>query len=219
MKVLVACECSGVVRQAFRDLGHDAYSVDVKPAEDASPFHIQDSIFHVLADAPWRWDLMIAHPECRRLCNSGVRWLTGDPPRGKTNAEMWDEFDRAVEFYTALRAAPIDRKAIENSIFHRYARERIAPGKRQIVQPWWFGDQLFKGTQFELINLPPLMATNKLVPPKPGTEEHKKWSAVHRASPGPDRSANRARFNRGMAMAMAAQWGGDVRAKTIQEAA
>jgi hypothetical protein len=207
MKVLIACECSGVVRRAFRERGHDAYSVDIKPAEDGSPYHIQDSIFHVLAYAPWSWDLMIAHPECRRLCNSGVRWLVGDPPTGKTNEQMWDEFEQAVEFYIALRAVPIERKAIENSVFHRYARERIAPELKQVVQPWWFGEKLFKATQLELINLPPLVPTNKLLPPKSGTEDHKKWSAVHRASPGPDRSANRARFTQGLAEAMAMQWG------------
>lgn len=204
-----------MVREAFRALGHDAWSVDIKPAEDNSPHHIQDSIFHVLADCPWRWDLGIFHPECRRLCNSGVRWLTGVPPRGKTNAQIWCEFDEAVEFYKAVRAAPIECKAIENSVFHKYAREAIQPGFTQVVQPWWFGDPVFKGTQFELINLPPLLPTNKLTPPKPGTDEHKSWSKVHRESPGPNRSANRARFNSGMAKAMAEQWSAAIQSAKV----
>ena len=106
-----------------------------------------------------------------------------------------------------LRDAPIARKAIENPVMHRYARERIIPGARQVVQPWWFGEPEFKATGFELIGLPPLVPTNKLTPPASGTDEHKQWSKVHRMSPGPDRWKNRSRTYLGVAAAMAQQWG------------
>lgn len=206
LRVLVACEFSGVVRRAFRALGHDAWSCDLLSAEDGSEHHYRDSIFHVLAREPWRWDLMIAHPECTRLTNAGVRWLTGKPPKGKTKEQMWTEFEDGVKFYNAVRAAPVGRKCIENPIFHCYAEEKIKPAYRQFVQPWWFGDPKFKATGFELINLPDLVATNKLVPPAKGTKEHKEWSSVHREPPGPERKKNRSRFFPGIAEAMAVQW-------------
>lgn len=154
-----------------------------------------------------RWDLMVAHPPCTRLTNSGVRWLHVPPP-GKTKEQMWRELDEAAAFYKALRDAPIPRKAIENPVMHKYARERLGNVPRQVVQPWWFGDELFKATGWELHNLPELTATNKLTPPAKGTPEHKRWSAVHMASPGPDRWKERSRTPLGMADAYAELWGG-----------
>jgi hypothetical protein len=120
---------------------------------------------------------------------------------------LWKELEEAAEFYKALRDLPIPKKAIENPIMHRYAKELILMGKRQIVQPWWFGEPAFKATGLELIGLPELKPTNKLIPPKPGTAEHKEWSKVHRASPGPDRWKERSRTFAGIAKAMAEQWG------------
>lgn len=204
MRVLIACEFSGVVRRAFRERGHDAFSCDLLPAEDGGP-HIQGDAWQAANFA--RWDLMIAHPPCTRLTNSGVRWLHIPPP-GKTKEEMWRDLDEAAQFYLALRNAPIPRKAIENPIMHKYARERINPTARQVVQPWWFGEPQFKATGFELFNLPPLRPTNKLVPPKSGTAEHAQWSKVHRASPSPNRWKERSRTLCGIAQAMAEQWGG-----------
>ena len=148
---------------------------------------------------------MIAHPPCTRLTNSGVRWLH-EPPKGKTLEQMWRELEEAAEFYMALRDAPIPKKCIENPIMHRYARERINPSHRQVVQPWWFGEETFKATGYELIGLPDLVPTNKLAPPRPGTEEHKAWSWIHRASPGPDRWKIRSTTPVGIAKAMADQW-------------
>lgn len=203
MRVIVACEYSGRVRQAFRNKGHDAWSCDLLPSEDNSPFHIQGDVLALLGGA---WDLMIAHPPCTRLTNSGVRWLHVPPP-GKTKEEMWADLDAAAEFYLALRNAPIPRKALENPIMHKYARERLGAVPRQVVQPWWFGEEAFKATGFELHGLPPLTPTNKLVPPASGTEEHKRWSLIHRASPGPDRWKERSRTFQGVADAMAALWG------------
>ena len=199
--ILIACECSGIVRDAFIKAGYDAISCDLKPTERPGP-HIQGDVREILNDG---WDLMIAHPVCKRLANSGVRWLH-KPPKGKTVEQMWDELQEGAEFYKTLRDAPIKRKAIENPVMHKYARELINPGYRQIVQPWWFGDEAFKATGFELINLPDLEPTNKLTPPKPGTEEHKRWSAVHREPPGPNREANRSRTFPGIAEAMPIFW-------------
>lgn len=197
MRVLVACEFSGVVRSAFRARGHDAWSVDLLPAEDGSKYHYQRDALEVAGD--WFWDLMIAHPPCTRLANSGVRWLH--------ERHLWADLGAAVAFYSGLSQAPIARIAIENPIMHRYAREALGNPARHVVQPWWFGDPAFKATGFELRNLPPLRPTNRLTPPKPGTSEHKAWSAVHREPPGPDRWKNRSRTFPGLAAAMAEQWG------------
>ena len=157
--MLIACEFSGVVRRAFRALGHDAWSCDLLPAEDGSQYHIRADVRGILQGQPvplpdgdgyWsRWDLMIAHPPCTRLANSGVRWLDKPPP-GRTRDEMWAELHRAADFYRALRDAPIPRKAIENPVMHRHARALIGQMTRQVVQPWWFGDPFFKATGFEL---------------------------------------------------------------------
>jgi len=149
---------------------------------------------------------MIAHPPCTRLANSGVRWLNSPPP-GKTRREMWQELEAGAAFYQALRTAKVAKKAIENPVMHCYARRRLGRVSRQIVQPWWFGEPEFKATGFELIGLPALTATNRLTPPEKGTAEHKAWSKVHRASPGPDRWKDRSRTLPGVAAAMAEQWG------------
>lgn len=203
MRVLIACERSGVVRRAFRARGHDAYSCDLAPAEDGSEHHIQGDVRNVLRDG---WSLMVAHPTCTRLTNAGVRWLKVPPP-GKTLEEVWIEFRDGMDLYNDIREAPIPRIAIENPVMHLYARVLLRVERRQVVQPWWFGDPFFKATGFELIGLPDLIATNRLTPPKPGTDEHKAWSAVHRESPGKDRPMNRSRFYPGMADAIAEQWG------------
>ena len=202
MKILVACEESQAVTIELRKLGHEAYSCDIQPCSGGFPqWHIQGDVRSILNDG---WDMMIAHPVCTRLTNSGVRWLH-IPPKGKTLKQMWNELDEAAEFYKILRDAPIKMKAIENPIMHKYARERIGEMKRQIVQPWWFGDKAFKATGFELIGLPELIPTNKLIPPKKDTDEHKEWSAIHRASPGPNRSKIRSKTYPGIAKALAAQ--------------
>lgn len=202
MKVLVACEFSGIVRDAFSAIGHDAWSCDFRPSEKPGN-HLQCDVREVLDSS---WDLMIAHPVCTRLTNAGRRWLHVPPP-GKTMAQMWREFFEAVEFYELFRKAPIPLKAIENPIMHDHARECLGAMDRQIVQPWYFGDRAFKATGFELFGLPELKPTNRLVPPQPGTDEHRAWSWVHRMPPGPEREKERSRFHPGMAKAMAEQWG------------
>jgi hypothetical protein len=205
-RVLIGCESSGVMRRAFLARGFDAWSCDPLPAEDGSNRHIRGDVRDNLADG---WDLLIvAHPPCTCLCNSGVRWLHTPPP-GRTLAAMWSELDEGAALFTACWQAPVDRVAVENPVMHRHARERLPADlpRPQIVQPWWFGDPAFKATGFYARGLPPLAPTDRLDPPKPGTEAHKRWSAVHRASPGPDRWRFRSRTFPGLAAAWAAQWG------------
>jgi hypothetical protein len=207
LKILVGCETSGRVRRAFLDRGHDAWSCDLLPAEDRSNRHIVGDIRNHLNDG---WDLLaVLHPPCTRLCNSGVRWLHVPPP-GRTKEEMWAELDEGASLFSACWNAPIERIAVENPIMHRHAKERIANYQppTQIVQPWWFGDPAFKATGLYLRNLPKLIPSNRLTPPASGTAEHKAWSQVHRASPGPDRWKDRSRTYQGLADAFADQWGG-----------
>lgn len=123
LRVLIACEFSGTVRRAFDALGHDVWSCDLLPAEDGSNRHIRGDVRDVLNDG---WDLLIvAHPPCTRLCNSGVRWLTTPPP-GRTLPEMWAELDAGADLFSAMWNAPVERVAVENPVMHRHAKERIA---------------------------------------------------------------------------------------------
>jgi len=207
VKILIGCETSGVMRRAFADRGHDVWSCDLLPAEDGSNRHIRCDIRDILSDG---WDLLaVMHPPCTRLCNSGVRWLS-QPPRGRSLADMWAELDAGADLFAACWNAPIDRVAVENPVMHKHAKARMPADlpKPQIVQPWWFGEPFFKATGFYLRGLPQLRATNRLTPPKAGTDAHKAWSAVHRASPGPDRWKLRSRTFAGVADACADQWGG-----------
>jgi hypothetical protein len=206
-RVLVAFEHSGVVRRAFSRRGHDVWSVDLLPADDAANTHIVgDARDHFDRG----WDLIVvAHPPCTRLCNSGVRWLTR-PPAGRTVEDVWAELEDGVALFTAALQAPAPRVVIENPVMHRHARERIpgAPRASQWIQPWWFGDPHFKRTGLWLRGVPKLVPTNRLTPPARGTAEHKAWSKIHRASPGPDRWRLRSLTPPGLADAMADQWGG-----------
>jgi len=177
------------------------------PADDRSNRHIVGDVRDILGDG---WDLLaVMHPPCTRLCNSGVRWLNVPPP-GRTLDEMWRELNAGADLFSACWRAPIERVAIENPVMHRHARELLPEDlpRPQIVQPWWFGEPAFKATGFYLRGLPPLVATNRLSPPAPGTDEHKLWSWVHRASPSPDRGKLRSATFQGIADALADQWGG-----------
>jgi hypothetical protein len=188
MRVLVACEFSGIVRRAFKAMGHEAWSCDLQPSEDRSDFHLQCDVRDVLHDG---WDLMVAHPPCTRLCNSGVRWLA--------ERNLWRELDEAADLFSACWNAPIERIGIENPIMHRHAKERIrnyeAPA--QTIQPWQFGHGETKATCLWLRNLPPLQPTQVVAGRTP---------RVHRMPPGPNRSRERSRTFPGIAAAMAAQW-------------
>lgn len=205
MRVLIACEFTGAMRRAFRARGHAAWSCDLLPAADGDKHHIQDDCRHVILRGDW--DLIIAHPPCTYLCNSGVRWLYGGKG-DKRDLDRWQLMEEGANFFWWLLNRPeCPRVAVENPIMHVYARDIIGRGPDQIVQPWWFGDEAFKATGWWLRGLPKLEPTNKLTPPKPGTERHKKGSKVHRASPGPNRWAERSATHPGLAAACAAQWG------------
>lgn len=207
MKVLIACEESQAVCKEFRALGHDAFSCDVDPCSGGHPeWHIQADVLEVINQG---WDLMIAHPPCTRLTNAGRRWLH-NPPNGKTMVEMWGDFFKGVEFYKALRNAPIPMIAIENPVMHDHARELLGKEARSIIQPWWFGEKMFKATGFELIGLPKLVEGENSLRneiPEKGTGEHKAWSWVHRLPPSPERARLRSKTPAGIAKAMAEQWG------------
>lgn len=197
MKVLVACEYSGTVRNAFLREGHDAWSCDLLPSEDRSNRHITGDARELLNDD---WDLlMVAHPPCTRLCNSGVRWLHR-PPQGKTLDQMWQELRKGAELFSDFWNAPIDRVCIENPVMHKHAKGLIRNYQEftQSVQPWQFGHGETKRTCFWLRNLPPLQST-KIVS---GRDQR-----VFKASPGPERWKERSRFFTGIADAMASQWG------------
>ena len=208
VRVLIACERSGVVRRAFEALGHDAWSCDIEAADDASNHHIRGDVRDHLDDG---WDLLaVMHPPCTVLCNSGAKHLyAGGRKENGRNEARWAELEAAAAFYCCLRDAhQIPRRAVENPVMHGHAIKATRRGKVQFVQPWWFGDPYFKATGLELIGLPPLVATNRLIVPKAGTAEHKEWSRVHRMPPGADRARKRSETFPGLARAMAWQWGG-----------
>ena len=194
MNVLVACEFSGTVREAFRRRGHNAWSCDLLPAEDGSPFHYQRDVLDLINIGEWH--MVIAHPPCTYLCNSGVRWLVRGGER--INPPRWGAMRKAAEFFKTLLDAPIERKAIENPIMHRYAVQIVGRKADQYIQPWQFGHGETKKTGLWLENLPKLKPTDIVE----GRE-----ARVHRMAPGPDRWKERSRFYRGIADAMADQWG------------
>lgn len=210
MTWLIACECSGTIRDAMLARGIDAVSCDIKPSETEGPHILGD----VIPQLQRRWAGVIAHPVCKRLANSGAKHLYPNMrrynPDGTENAMLdWRvaEVRAAAEFYKLFRNANAPLIAIENPVMHRLAIQLLGRVKRHIIQPWQCGDPTFKATGFELIGLPPLQPTNVLTPPKPGTQEHKDWSWVHRCPPGPDREAIRSRTQPGIAAAVADQWG------------
>lgn len=196
LRVLVACEYSGVVRRAFLARGCDAWSCDLLPSEDGSNRHIRGDARDLLHDG---WDLlMVAHPPCTRLCNSGVRWLHTPPP-GKTAEQMELELREGAALFSAFWNAPIPRVAVENPVMHGHAKRLIEnyAEPAQSVQPWQFGHGETKRTCLWLRGLPPLKPTNVVA----GREQR-----VHRMPPSPTRWKERSRFYPGIAAAMAEQW-------------
>jgi hypothetical protein len=190
IRVLIACEYSGVMRRAFRALGFDAWSCDLLPAEDGSPYHYQCDVREVLSQA---WHVLIAHPVCTRLTLAGVRWLH--------ERNLWDDLDAACDFFRLfLDAGHIPMRAIENPQPHRYAVQRIGRSYDQKVQPWQFGHPETKGVCWWLEGLPPLVPS-QILPLDQRTPR------VWRMPPGPDRAKERSRFFPPMADACADQWG------------
>lgn len=209
-RVLVACEYSATVRDAFRARGIDAWSCDILPTEGDPAWHIQDSISHVLTShRHGLWDLMIAHPPCTDLAVSGARHFAEKIADGRQGL--------ALDFVRMLMAANIDRKAIENpvSVISSHIRK-----PDQTIQPWQFGHGETKATCLWLDNLPPLVPTHveggdMFAPAAPVERDPRVW----RMPPGPDRWKERSRTYQGIADAMAQQWGGVLLSAASLEAA
>jgi hypothetical protein len=190
MKVLVACEFSGIVRDAFRNKGHDAWSCDLLSTESDSQYHIEGDVRPLLDR---RWDLMIAHPPCTYLANSGVRWLKDNSPR-------WESMREAAQLFRLLLWSVVPRVAVENPIMHKHGVERIGKRQDQTTQPWHFGNPQSKAICLWLKGLPLL---KPVYTEKPENIEQKCW----RMPPGPERQKERSRFFPEVAEAMAEQWG------------
>lgn len=209
MTWLIACEQFGHIRDAILAKGIDAVSCDIMPTRNPGP-HIQGDVTPLLQK---RWAGVIAHPDCTYLTNAGAKHLYIGGRRfnedGTENPmdpqRVWNCVDGAA-FFKACMNANAEKVAVENPIMHKLAAALVGVRATQFVQPWWFGAKMFKATGFHLRGLPRLVPTNKLTPPKPGTEEHKKWSWVFRMPPGYDRAAKRSETAQGIADAIAEQW-------------
>ncbi|MFB6215872.1 MAG: hypothetical protein ABEJ72_02750 [Candidatus Aenigmatarchaeota archaeon] len=187
-KILVACEFSGIVRDAFIEQGFDAVSCDLRESEQGEP-HIQGDVLEVLDKRDW--DLMIAHPPCTYLSNSGVRWLYEKEGR-------WKKMIDGAVFFRKLLEADIPHIAVENPVMHKYGKKIIGQNPEQTVQPWQFGEPETKAICLWLKNLPELEPTDIV-------EERE--ARVHQMPPSEERSKERSRFFEGVAEAMAEQWG------------
>jgi hypothetical protein len=192
VNVLVACEFSGVVRRAFRERGHNAWSCDLLPAEDGGP-HIQRDVLTIINDG---WDLMIAHPPCTYLSVSGLHWNKRVP--GRT-----EKTEAALLFVRRLLDAPIEKIALENPVSCISSRIRKPD---QIIQPWQFGHPESKATCLWLKNLPTLIPTNLLPLPESGRWANQTPSGQNKLGPSATRWMDRSRTYAGIALAFSEQW-------------
>lgn len=196
MKVLIACEESATVRQAFEKRGHDAWSVDILPSRVPGNHH-QGDIFHFLhSPLNMHWDLIIGHPPCTFLSNSGVRWLYNKD--GSRNEQRWRDMEIGSLFFKSLLHSNCDKICIENPIMHKYAKEIIGVSQTQIIQPWQFGHGETKATCLWLKGLPELKPTNIVE----GREQR-----IWKMGPSENRQKERSKTYQGIADAMAEQWG------------
>lgn len=202
LKVLVACEYSATVRDAFRALGHDAWSCDILPTDGDPRWHIEGDALEAVYGGG-HWDLMIAHPPCTYMTNAGVTWLHKDPTR-------WDKLDEGAAFFKALWDAPIERIAIENPVMHKYAKERIGGMQQtQTIQPYQFGHMEQKATCLWLKGLMPLRPTTDLKAETKALPDNQR-QRLHYLPPSADRWKLRSTTFKGIAEAMADQWGGKI---------
>jgi len=200
---LIACERSGVMRDAFLAVGIDAVSCDLMPTRVEGP-HIQGDALEQIGR---RWAGVIAHPTCRYLTNAGVKHLYRDGRKENGRYEpRWADMRAGAVFFNAFKTANAPCIAIENPIAHGHALALIGRPS-QVVQPWWFGDKAFKATCFWLYGLDKLEKTHDLILPEAGTPEWKRWSAVHRMAPSADREEKRSQTFPNLARAVAWQWG------------
>jgi hypothetical protein len=199
MKILIACESSGVIRDAFRAKGHEAYSCDI--IETGHEYHICDDVLNILDQ---NWDMMIAHPPCTYLASSGMHWTT----RGFRDPQLTED---ALEFVQKLMDAPIEKIVIENPISIISTRIRKPD---QYIQPYEFGEDASKKTSLWLKNLPSLKPT-KYIDPRiiiQNGKEYKRWanqtdSGQNKLTPSPDRWQERSKTYQGIAEAIVNQWG------------
>jgi hypothetical protein len=204
MKILVACEYSGRVREAFRAKGHDVTSCDLEPADDNSPHHVQGSVIPLLKE---RWDMIIAHPPCTYLTNAGVGHLyVGGKGSRQPNLLRWKLLEEGAAFFRLFLEADCDKIAIENPIMHCYGKDLIGRSQDQVIQPWMFGHMEQKATCLWLKGLEPLKPTNNvkaemMLLPKAQRQR------LHYLSPGPLRWKLRSATFPGIADAMSEQWG------------
>jgi hypothetical protein len=202
VRVLVACEESGVVREAFRKRGHDAYSCDLIRSSDGSPYHIVDDVVSVLGNG---WDLMVGHPPCTYLSNSGVWCL-----HRHDQSERWTKLELASEFFYTLWNAPIEKIVLENPVPHKYGK---LPPYTQTIQPYMFGDDASKRTCLWIKGLTKLTVPDKHLWVSPRIVDGKKrWanqtdSGQNRLPPSADRAKLRSKTYPGIAEALAQQYG------------
>uniref|UniRef100_A0A6M3KBC4 Putative methyltransferase n=1 Tax=viral metagenome TaxID=1070528 RepID=A0A6M3KBC4_9ZZZZ len=193
MKILIACEFSGIVREAFRLRGHDAWSLDILPSE-ISGQHIQEKLYTDKVNyLKAGWDMVIAHPPCTHLAVSGARWFAGK------EKERWD----AIKFFMEIALCDVPKLAIENPIG---IMSTVYKKPDQIVQPWQFGHGETKATCLWLKGLPELKETNNVKEEMlklPKAQQQR----IHYLSPGPNRGRERSRTYQGIANAMSEQWG------------
>jgi len=195
MKVLVACEWSGTIRDAFIRHGYDAYSCDLLPSVSNYGPHYQCDVRELLT---MPWDLMIAHPECRYLANSGVRWLQGNPDR-------LEKMITAAKFFKLLLNSNVPKVCVENPVMHKYAIHFIGRKQDQTIQPYEFGHPESKRTCLWLRGLPDLKPTNILH--RDGPWDNQTPSGQNKLGPSKDRAKIRGKTYQGIADAMAEQWG------------
>lgn len=213
MNVLIACEYSGIAREAFRAKGHNAWSCDLLPAEDNSPHHVQMNVLELIypyddldiLDGQY-WDLMIAHPPCDYLCSAGLHW-------NKRRPERVAQTEEALRFVKLLLDAPIEKIALENPV--GCISTRIRPAS-QYIQPYEYGHDASKKTGLWLKNLPCLVPNPQdYIEPRiveRNGKKYKRWanqtdSGQNKLTPSEDRWKERARTYTGIASKMAEQWG------------
>jgi len=194
-KILIACEESGRVRDAFRERGHNAWSCDILDCRSSEykEYHIKGDVLEVLQDD---WDMIIGFPPCTYLCNSGVRWLHERP-------ERWQQMEEGAALFNAILGS-CNRVAVENPVMHKYAKALIGE-QSQSIQLYQFGHLETKRTCLWLRGLPELVPTSDLKEETMALP-YKDRALVHYASPGPDRARFRSETRQGVADAMAEQW-------------
>lgn len=195
IRVLVACEYSGTVRDAFIKKGHEAMSCDLLPSDKPGP-HYQGDVFDIINDG---WDLMIGHPPCTYLSNSGVTWLY-------KQADRWKQMIDGAVFFRTLLDSNISKIAIENPIMHKYAKQIIGVEQTQVIQPWMFGHMEQKGTCLWLKGLPLLVPTNDVKEEMMKLPKNER-ELIHYLPPSKDRWKIRSKTYDGIALAMSEQWG------------